>query len=85
MQGNWLGQLTLADERKVDIPVVHSIIVAEEYTVDLHTSSIVVDGLNKNAMTCNDFNEKSMGMSAWKDRIVNEDGVDVHLNLVCNC
>ena len=34
---------------------------------------------------CNDFNEKSMGMSAWKDRIVNEDGVDVHLNLACNC
>lgn len=85
MQGNLLGQLTLADECKVDIPDVHSIIVAEEYTVDLHTSSIVVDGLNKNAMTCNDFNEKSMGMSAWKDRIVNEDGVDVHLNLVCNC
>ena len=85
MQGNLLGQLTLADECKVDIPVVHSIIVAEEYTVDLHTSSIVVDGLNKNAMTCNDLNEKSMGMSAWKDRIVNEDGVDVHLNLACNC
>ena len=85
MQGNWLGQLTLADECKVDIPVVHSIIVAEEYTVDLHTSSIVVDGLNKNAMTCNDLNEKSMGMSAWKDRIVNEDGVNVHLNLACNC
>jgi hypothetical protein len=45
-----LGQPILADEREVDIPVIHSIIVAKEYTSDLHTSS-TVDCLNKYAMT----------------------------------
>jgi len=44
-----LGRLILADEYKVDIPVIHSIIVANEYTLYLHTSS-TLDCPNKNAM-----------------------------------
>lgn len=77
-----MGRPILADEHKVDIPVIRSIIVAKEYTVDLHTSSSV-DCLNKNAMTCNESNEKAMGMNGEQIENYEDEGVEAYyLSLV---
>jgi hypothetical protein len=53
-----LGQPILADERKVDIPVTNSIIVAKEYTVDLQ---YLFNGRLFNE-EFHGLNEKAMGM-----------------------